>query len=133
MYIRRTVEQNGAFGLPKSDAGIRTIPIRPNTLAALKRRRAQILASGETIHPDDRVFGGTVDADRAAWRKLLKSAGVPHVKLHSARETAAHRFRERGVPAQAAAEFFGWEDVKMVYHYQRDAEISELRRAIEGP
>lgn len=132
MSIVRTIEQNGAWGLPKSDAGVRDIPILPNTLAALKRRRAHILAAGGTIGADERIFPASPDADRAAWRRLLKSAGAAHVKLHSARETSAHRFRERGVHELNAAQFFGWEDVKMVYHYQRDAEIDDLRKAIEG-
>lgn len=132
MSILRTLEPNGAYGLPKSAAGERTIPILPNTLAALKRRRAHILAAGGTLDPDGRVFGGSADADRQAWRRLLESAGVPHVKLHSARQTAARRFEERGVEARVAAQFFGWEDVKMVYHYQRNAEVEALRRSIHA-
>jgi integrase len=130
LSIQASLDEHDRLGPPKSDAGYRTIPILAGTLAALKRRRANIMAAGRTIDPAARVFTETAAADRAAWRRLLKSAGVPHVKLHSARQTSAHRFRENDVPAIAAAEFFGWEDVKMVYHYQRDAEVEELRKAI---
>lgn len=128
--IHASLDEQDRLGPPKSDAGYRTIPILPGTLGALKRRRAHILAAGGTIDPAARVFPVSANADRAAWRRLLASAGVAHVKLHSARQTSAHRFRERDVDRQAAAEFFGWENVDMVYHYQRDAEIGELRKAI---
>lgn len=132
LSVQASLDEHDRLGPPKSDAGYRTIPILPRTLAALKRRRANILAAGGTIDPAARIFTDSANADRAAWNRLLKSAGVPHVKLHSARQTSAHRFRERDVPAIAAAEFFGWENIDMVYHYQRDAEVEELRKAIAG-
>jgi integrase len=132
LSVQASLDEYDRLGPPKSDAGYRTIPILPGTLAALKRRRANILAAGGTIDPAARIFEVSANADRAAWSRLLKSAGVPHVKLHSARQTSAHRFRERDVPAIAAAEFFGWENIEMVYHYQRDAEVEELRKAIAG-
>lgn len=130
LTVQASLDDKNRLGPPKSEAGNRTIPLLPNTLAAFKRRRAHILAAGGSIDPAARIFTASADADRAAWRRLLASAGVSHVKLHSARQTSAHRFRERDVPALTAAEFFGWDDVNMVYHYQRDAEVEELRKAI---
>lgn len=45
--------------------------------------------------------------DRAHWKALLQSAGVPDVRLHDARHTAATIMLQLGVPARVVMEILG--------------------------
>ncbi len=130
--IQRTLEQTGAAGIPKSDASRRTIPLTTRPWMALRALHTQLVAEGRAPAPTDRVFPATPDADRAAWRRLLKAAGVPYVALHSARQSAARRLEEEGREARVAAQFLGHSNVNMTYRYQRGAGLEELRKAIES-
>lgn len=146
--ISRTLEkQDGGlgWGTPKSEAGARTIPIFARTLAHLRVERARYLQQceerGEEPDPLALVWsqgsGKPINpkSDWNAWAQLLKDAGVPHVTLHSARQTAAARMEEQGVPERLAAEYLGHSNVSMTYRYQRGAGVENLRRvtAIEPP
>jgi len=128
--VARTIEQTGAVGQPKSEASRRTIPLTTRTWAALRARHADLEAGGTPPAPTDRVFTTSPDADRTAWARLLVESGVPHVALHSARQSAARRLDEDEVPVRAAAQFLGHSNVDQTYKYQRGAGLEELRRAI---
>lgn len=132
MTIERTIEISGAWGTPKSDAGRRTIPLTTRTLANLRRLRAHLIAAGDEPQPSDRVFAYSHDLDQKAWRELLAAAGVGHVTRASARQSAARRLEESGVPARVAAQFLGHSNVNMTYRYQRGADVETLRAAIEA-
>lgn len=130
--IEATRNASGQIGRPKSEAGRRNIPLTTNTWAALRALHSQLIAEGEQPAPSDFVFPVGHKTDWQAWRDLLSSAGVPHVSLHSARQSAARRLHENGTPARDAAQFFGQSNVNMVYRYQRGADVETLRKAIEG-
>lgn len=132
LSVARTLEQNGAWGTPKSRAGYRTIPLTTRTWAALRKVRVELDASGVEVDPTARIFPQSTDVDRDRWRKLLARAGVPHVKLKSARQSAARRLEEGGVPERVAAQFLGHSNVNMTYRYQRGAPIDVLHKAING-
>lgn len=132
LTVARTIEQNGAWGTPKSQAGNRTIPLTNRTWASLRRLRAELEASGHSPEPTDRIFSWTPDVDRDRWRRLLARTGVPHVSLKSARQSAARRLEENGVPERVAAQFLGHSNVNMTYRYQRGAPIEVMHKAING-
>lgn len=129
-----------AYGEPKSKASKRTIPMTPQTKAHMKVHWAQYVADchaagvepdraslvwpnkdGAPIHPRN---------DYQRWQRLLVTAGVPHVSLHSARNTTAALLEEAKVPDRLAAEILGHSDVKMTYRYQRNASLENKRKAM---
>lgn len=130
LTVARTIEGNGSWGTPKSRAANRTIPLLPRTLGELKRLRAELTAAGTPPDPTARIFDRSHDLDQKWWRDLLAGAGLPHVERRSARQSAARRLEENGVPERAAAQFLGHSNVNMTYRYQRGADIETLRKAI---
>lgn len=132
LTVARTIEQTGQWGTPKSRAGYRTIPLTTRTWDALRRVRAELEANGQEIDPTARIFPQSHDVDRDRWRKLLDRTGVPYVKLKSARQSAARRLEENGVPERVGAQFLGHSNVNMTYRYQRGAPIDVLHKAING-
>lgn len=145
IQIARTVETNGAYGTPKSDAGNRTILMFPEFRAHLLAHYGAYLAghhaAGTDPDPLDHVWaqanGKPVGhkSDWNRWKALLAKANLPHVSLHSARQTSAAKLEELGWHERVAAEFLGHSDVKQTYRYQRGHSLEAQRRAmgaIEG-
>ena len=64
-------------------------------------------------HDEDLVFaqlnGRPIDkkADYDAWRNLLKSAGIRHVRLHDGRHTAATLLLSEGIHPRVVMELLG--------------------------
>jgi integrase len=130
LTIARTIESSGAWGTPKSTAGRRTIPLTSRTWAAAKALHTRLVTADAAPQPADRIFTDRLDLDRRRYKTLLASAGVPDVTLYSARQSAARRLEEDGVPARVAAQFLGHSNVNMTYRYQRGADVETLRKAI---
>jgi integrase len=138
--VARTLESDGSFGTPKSDAGNRTIAMFPEFRAHLMAHYGAYLAScrerGVEPNPLDCVWSQPsgkpigVKSDYNRWKALLAKSGMPHVALHSARQTCSSWLEELGWPERVAAAFGGWSDVKMVYRYQRGNEVEAQRRAM---
>lgn len=138
---RSLVRANGTleYGEPKSEASNRTIAIPATMHTQLELARARHIAEHDR-EPDplDLVWGQAngkptdPGKDSKRWRSLLSAAGLPHVTLHSARQSAARRMEENGVPERMAAEILGHSNVSMTYRYQRGAGIEQQRKALEG-
>lgn len=138
--IARTLQTDGTFGTPKSDAGNRQIAMFPEFRAHLQVHHATYLAKcheeGRDPDPLDLVWsqpsgkhiGHKTDNDR--WHALLKRASVGRYALHSARQTTAQRLGALGWKDRVIAVFCGWSDVKMVHRYQRGDELEAQRRAM---
>ncbi|MGH2634970.1 MAG: tyrosine-type recombinase/integrase [Actinomycetota bacterium] len=102
---------------PKSERSHRTIGLDPETVAILRRQRARQserrLAWGEAWKETDLVFdrgdGGELHPDAISKRfaKLAREAGVPAIRLHDLRHTAATLMLTAGVPAKVASERLG--------------------------
>lgn len=109
---------------PKSRAGYRTIPMTPETQAALAAHRDR--------QDRERDLAGTVWADQLglvftqangrplspemdsrAWHALLRRAGVPSTRLHTARHTAITMWLLAGVPLHIAKVWAGHSSVQM--------------------
>jgi len=121
------------FGLPKSKASYRTIPMLPLVEARMKLAR---VAAGEPA-PWDRVFGppepypGERYADYKAWKALLASLDLPPVALHAARNSAASVMEAAGIPDRLVAQILGHSNVQITHGYQ-SAELERMRVALEG-
>ena len=128
--IIKTIEQDGEDGTPKSDAANRTTILTTHTWAALRKLHSQLVAAGASPEPTERIFTDSPDRDRDRWARLLKGAALPHVALHSARQSAAQRLEENGVPVRVAAEFLGHANVEETYKYQRGISLDSQRQQI---
>lgn len=124
------------IGEPKSEAGKRHLPIPGPLVDAFKRlKKSQDLARlqaglGECTWTSangkrvDLVFsqvnGRPVDArsDWAAWKAFLAAAGVPAVRVHDARHTAATLLLLMGVDGRVVMEMMGWSQASMLKRYQ---------------
>ncbi|WP_309080318.1 site-specific integrase [Zhihengliuella sp.] len=132
------------IGEPKSDAGTRS-GVLPGPLVDLLRalRRAQGIAAVQdggtpvwTSQNDvqvDLVFrqrnGHPFDPsrDNAAWYSFIRAAGVPDVRLHDARHTAATLLLLMGVDGRVVMDMMGWSQASMLTRYQHV--IDEMKHA----
>ncbi len=105
-----TKKKGGGFELttPKTRAGIRRINLGQNTLKVLQEhRQAQFLemqAAGIYWQDQDLMFpskiGTPMDRSNMRWffKGLLKSAGLPNIRFHDLRHTAASLMLNNGIP-----------------------------------
>jgi integrase len=123
--------------LPKTSAGIRTIPLPPQLVGELRahlaRQAAERLAAGPLWRDGGWVFaaplGGPIDysADWAEWRSIVEAAGVRHVRVHDLRHTAATRMGAGGASVRTLMDIFGWSTAAMASRYVHG--VSEVQRA----
>jgi integrase len=96
---------------PKTEAGIREIPIVAPLLGTLKNMHANQGPNPHNLvwHDNGKPIKSRTDYQR--WRDLLRAAGViakdESLPLHSARHTAATLLRAAGVDEQSRMELFG--------------------------
>lgn len=123
-------------GTPKSDAGKRMLSLPAQLAEELRRHKAAQVricaeegprwrgftaASGETL---ELVFcqrsGNAYQAskDWQAWKAFLKAAGVPAVRVHDARHTAATLLLLMGVDGRVVMDMMGWSVASMLKRYQ---------------
>lgn len=131
-----------ALTRPKSRAGRRLVPL-PAPLAALLLRHRDdatrvpgqhdlvwTTAAGAPIRPE---------ADHAAWKAALHTAGLPAVPLHAARHTTATLLLEAGVDAHVIASILGHSEIVTTRGYQHvdlslaRAGMANLDRLLGGP
>jgi integrase len=107
---------------PKTAAGRRTILLRAEVVDALRRHRArqleQRLAVGAAWSEQDLVFPNRlgrpmdeIDLYRRQFKPLLKRAGLPPIRLHDLRHSAATWLIAQGMPIKAVSETLGHADV----------------------
>lgn len=123
-------------GVPKSAAGKRTLSLPSQMVEALaKHKTAQLRIRAEegprwvgfkpeNGEPLELVFcqrnGKAYQAskDWAAWKAFLKAAGVPAVRVHDARHTAATLLLLMGVDGRVVMDMMGWSVASMLKRYQ---------------
>ena len=119
--MRRTLHRVKGKGLvyepPKTKRSMRTLALPLPLIRALHEHKARqtgerMLAANEW-QDEDLVFaqpnGRPIDkkVDYNAWRRLLQSAGVRHVRLHDGRHTAATLLLSEGVHPRVVMELLG--------------------------
>lgn len=102
---------------PKTSAGRRSIPLDPQLVSLLKAHRRTQLADKLAAGPDYMDSGYVFTDETGApyhpghfsdrWEKLVAKAGVPRIRLHDARHTAATLMLANGTPTKVAAELLG--------------------------
>ena len=120
LSIRRTLVLVGtrpAFSVPKTDKGKRTVPIPPETVAALKAHRASQLEERVALGPGyeggDLVFAREdgkplhPGSFSEAFDRRVKAAGLPKIRLHDLRHGWATMALQAGIPAKVVSEILG--------------------------
>lgn len=123
-------------GTPKSAAGKRTLSLPAQLVDALRRHQDQQVRiraeegprwvgfKPENGEPLDLVFcqrnGKALQAskDWAEWKAFLERAGVPAVRVHDARHTAATLLLLMGVDGRVVMDMMGWSVASMLKRYQ---------------
>ncbi|MCV7230390.1 site-specific integrase [Mycolicibacterium komossense] len=102
---------------PKSRAGRRTLPI-PDHLAATLRTTRAIQAADRLALGEDYEASGFVVVDEAGaelsphaltsrWARMLKAAGVRHIRFHDARHTCGTLMHLQAVPIAVISAWLG--------------------------
>ena len=118
-FLYRQVEGGLYLTRPKSQAGYRVIPLPPFLLDLLK---AHYETHGTNL--DGFVFtrddGRAIDPsdDNAAWHEALAERGLPQIKLHGARHTAASALLAAKVDPKVIMAILGHSSVLMTRAYQ---------------
>lgn len=117
---------------------VRTVPIGPEVVAALKSLRAlqaaERLEAGENYPGTDLVVvderGVPMRPERYGdlFQVHARAAGLPRIRLHDLRHTAATLLKSRGVPMLTAASLLGHDPMIFAKVYGHDYE-EDLRRA----
>lgn len=131
LTVRRALQRQKGKGLvlvePKSAAGRRRLVLPgPLRAALLVHREAQEQARRDAAEywqehgfvfcqPDGHPLGAP--ADWAAWKALLRAAGVRDARLHDARHTAATLLLQQGVAPRVVMELLGHSQISMTMHY----------------
>jgi integrase len=104
-------------GEPKSERSRRTLPMPAEVIAALRalrsRQSSERLALGEGYRDTGLVAvaedGGPIrpEAYTKMFTRHCKAAGLPPIRLHDTRHTAATRMLDSGTTVSAAAKWLG--------------------------
>lgn len=136
-------------GPPKSRAGTRSIAVPGPLVEALREHRRRQLAERKAFEADggewgfvsangeavDLVFpragGRAADSrsDWGAWQAFLADAGLPGMRVHDARHTAATVLLLLGVAPRVVMEIMGWSQISMVLRYQHVLDSMKIEAA----
>jgi integrase len=145
----RVVADRVIVGEPKTAAGSRVLALDAETMRALQAwRRTQVeerLAAGEAWENQGLVFVDELgrpphpESMTRWWRDAVARAGVPAIRLHDARHTAATVLLRAGVPVKVVSQRLGHADVAVTMRiYQHvtaqddQAAADALARAFAG-
>jgi integrase len=152
LQVARTLHwipgQGFVFSAPKTARSRRRISIREDIVEALRahRRRqlAERMAFGEGWVDEDLVFpnmlGGPMDGGNLVYQcflPLLKAAGLPRIRFHDLRHTAATLALGRRVPVKVVSEMLGHASTAItqdLYSHvlpdMQEAAAEEMQRAL---
>lgn len=117
----RVVADVVVIGEPKTRAGARVVALDRHTAAALaswrKHQASERLLAGPAWEDHGLVFVDELgvpphpETITRWWREAVARAGVPAIRLHDARHTAATVLLRAGVPVKVVAQRLGHADV----------------------
>jgi integrase len=119
--IRRALQRHRGVGMvfvePKSSRGRRTVPFPPETLAALAAQREVLdrerSQAGKQWHENDLVFPSPDGRPRDmtylsyTFHRGLQLAGLPRMRIHDLRHTAATHLLTKHVHPKVVQELLG--------------------------
>lgn len=116
LSVASSVERaSGRLAEPKTRSGRRLIKLSPTLCALLERHREET----GPVHPAAFIFarsdGSPVPASTVAhrFRALTERAGVPQIRFHDCRHTAATQMLARGVSATTVSQILGHASVSI--------------------
>lgn len=143
LTVRHTIKfpKGGGWELavPKTEAGVRTIPLPATVLDALqehRRRQLERQLAAPIWDGTGFVFttsGGTPIHQRNAsrwWYALLKEAGVPRRRMYASRHTAATLLLEQGVPLEVVSAILGHASLSITADIYAKVTQDAKRRAL---
>ncbi|GGK38036.1 integrase [Deinococcus malanensis] len=129
-------------GTPKTEAGDRTVPLAPETVALLVAWKFRQQELGRMVgekwvdsgHVFTTVKGTPFHPDRLSKlaRALGVQAGLEHVTFHGLRHTSASLHLARGVPAEVVKTWLGHENVSLTLNTYRTVYGHEHRLHVTG-
>ncbi len=105
-----TIKKGGGFTFtaPKTKAGTRRLDLGESSLRALRdhcqKQYLEMQAAGDEWQDNDIIFPSSIgtpfirDNLRKRFKRLLKDAGLPEIRFHDLRHTAATLMLNNGVP-----------------------------------
>lgn len=106
------------FVAPKTDSSRRRVALSQVTVAALERRREIAAAEGhksELVFPSERGCPlRKSNFIRRVWHPIRKAAGVPTLRFHALRHTAASLLLAENVNPKVVQEMGGWSNIRIV-------------------
>ncbi len=145
LMVRRQVFQPAGGGWhfqePKTDRGRRTIRIGPGLIEALKTQFNQTIPmmrafAGDRWEENDLIFPSTVGTPRNCYnvskkfQDLVKASGLPRIRFHDIRHTAASLMLLHGEPPVRVAAILGQSLAVLLEtyaHYIQDDQESASR------
>jgi integrase len=121
LYVRRQVQnvpgQSWSFGEPKTRAGRRTIRLGEGSLQVLRQHRERQLLQkavmGQRWKEFDLIFPSSVGTPlnpsglRLDYNRVLDAAGLPRIRFHDLRHTAASLMLNHGIPVIVVSKILG--------------------------
>ena len=116
--VRRSRSAGFQMAIPKTDSSRRVIPIDPTVVGILKAHKERQDIERETLgdawRDNDLVFpdtlGGalrTSNLERQRFGPMMAKAGVPRIRFHDMRHTAATLLISQGVPISVVSQMLG--------------------------
>lgn len=125
--IQRQVQRIRGVGLvfcePKSASGKRVIILGRSTLAKLRehydKQQLERQFAGDRWHENDLVFTSTIGTPMDMrnyfrdYKELLVRAGLPNIRFHDLRHTAATLMLQQGIHPKVVQECLGHSDISL--------------------
>lgn len=153
LHLQRQVQtvpgQEWSFVEPKTKAGWRTIKLGEGTLQVLREHKFQQLAvkekAGTRWQEFGLVFPSTVGTPgnpsnlRVDFNRVLAKAGIPRIRFHDLRHTAASLLLNHGVPIIVVSRMLGHSkpsvtlDIYAHLYQESQGEAAELMDKLVAP
>jgi integrase len=118
VMVSRTVVELGSlhFGDPKTEAGVRTVPLPAELAAALREHIARHeLGPGDPLFPAPKGGVTRLNSWRTRfWNPAAELAGLAGFNVHQTRRTAVTLWLEYGIPLEVAQVWIGHADTRMI-------------------
>ena len=133
------------WGRPKSKAGERVVGLDKGSVEAVRAhrtlRKRERLAAGEAWADSGRMFtdelGEPLHPDHVSrrFRELAKEAGLPVIKFHAARHTAATLALEAGVDIKIVSEQLGHSTTRITQdlyqHVRHQVHVDSAEKVVD--
>jgi integrase len=133
------------WGRPKSKAGERVVGLDKGTVEAIRAhrtlRKRERLAAGEAWADSGRMFtdelGEPLHPDYASrrFRELAEKAGLPVIKFHAARHTAATLALEAGIDIKIVSEQLGHSTTRITQdlyqHVRHQVHVDSAEKVVD--